>query len=105
MSTSDKEPTVVVYRRFPKKEGNDVIALFPYEPGTDDPGTMSSYQHIGQHGSASMHLVYETRPAKLEEPDVAALHRELESIGYRLVVRKRIGHDAFRARQKELRHA
>jgi hypothetical protein len=41
--------------------------------------------HIGQHAPAIYpHRL--TEPANLTEPDVAALERELTSIGYRLEV-------------------
>lgn len=77
----------VVYRRF--KEG-DVIALFPSLEWTF--GLITSYQHVGQHGGACPLITRSTRPASVNEPDVAALHRELTQIygGVRLVIRKRV---------------
>lgn len=97
---TDTEPTVVMFRKF--REG-DIIALFPYEPGTNDPGTCESYMHLGQHHHADPLLVRETRPAKPEE--YAALKRELESAPYhyRLRVIFRTPPDAYQRRAEELR--
>ncbi|MET7241969.1 hypothetical protein ABZT49_01240 [Methylobacterium sp. EM32] len=69
------EVTRVAFRVFPE---GDVIALFPdIVEGT---GTISSFQHVGQHGAASRGLVKELRPATAEES--ADLRRELESAPY-----------------------
>lgn len=77
--------TVVVFRKF--RNGGDVIALFPYLPGTNDLSTCSSYQHIGQHGSADYSgCMRASVPATPEE--YASLKHELEGapFGYRLQV-------------------
>ena len=65
----------VVFRVFPE---GDVIALFPRwnEVG----GTIMSYQHLGQHGSASPSLVRELRSATAKE--YAPLLAELKRLGY-----------------------
>ena len=78
-------PVVVHFRRF--KEG-DVIALFPYEPGTLDPTTCCSYQRMGQSGSAdyTSDFLNTTNPANPEDPDVKALIAELEDIGFILEI-------------------
>ena len=68
--------TPVIFRKF--KTG-EVLALFPTLPGTNDPHTCQSYQHIGQHGAASADCSY-TKPATPAE--YADLLRELVSIGY-----------------------
>ena len=73
---------------FRKWRNGDVIAMFPYEPGTNDPWTCMSYEHVGQHGSASSDLSPYTSPAKATE--YSALKHELESIGYKLVVLNRM---------------
>jgi hypothetical protein len=80
---NEQEPiTRVVFRRF-KNEPRDVIAFFPeLREGNK---YVSSYMHIGQHAPA-MYPHRLTEPANLTEPDVAALERELTSIGYRLEV-------------------
>ena len=78
--------TPVIFRKWkPRKEfdeeGGDIIALFPTEPGTNDPYTSSSYEHVGQHGSADpVGLIQRTTPAKPSE--YADLMAELESVGY-----------------------
>jgi hypothetical protein len=82
----DPETTDVVFRVFP---AGDVIAIFPSDPGTSDPFTCSSYQHVGQHGSCNpAYLMRYTVPDQY-----ADLKRELESAPYhyRLRVRRRIG--------------
>jgi hypothetical protein len=79
--------TKVIFRVF--KKGNDVIALFPAIAGTvGEPNTCEAYQHVGQHGAASVSLMrYDTRPATHKE--AAPLRRELTRIGYKLEVVKR----------------
>jgi len=79
--------TKVIFRIFK----GEVIAIFPELPGDYNPRlTCLSYQHIGQHGAASVNLTEDTRPAKLAE--YAPLMEELTSIGYDL----RVGHRASR---------
>jgi hypothetical protein len=88
--------TKVIFRKF--KEG-DVIALFPREPGTNDPyGTCMSYQHIGQHGAADTGIVSITKLAKPAE--YAALARELRSIGYTLDIKTKMTYDDMLERKK-----
>ena len=73
--------TPVIFRKWPESEGGDVIAIFPTETGTLDPYTSSSYEHVGQHGSADpVGLIQRTTPAKPSE--YADLLAELESVGY-----------------------
>jgi hypothetical protein len=82
--------TEVVFRVWPKSEGGDVIALFPYDHAHDYYCT--GYQHIGQHGAADFHgVVSRTRLAKPAE--YVALKSELESIGYCLKIIKRVNHE------------
>jgi hypothetical protein len=70
--------TRVVFRKW--KDDGQVIALMPDEPFST-PYDVTSYQHIGQHGSADYRVcVSATRPATPEE--YAPLLRELEQIGY-----------------------
>jgi hypothetical protein len=79
----DKDTTKVVFRKF---KDDEIIALFPEidEVG----GTIMSYMHVGQHGYASRLIVADTKLATPEE--YGPLFMELEVIGYRLAVRKRI---------------
>lgn len=73
--------TPVIFRKWPKSEGGDVIAFFPADAGTNDYyNTCSSYEHVGQHGSASVDLINTLKPAKPAE--YADLKEELERIGY-----------------------
>ena len=73
------ETTPVLFRKW-KKEG-DVIAIFPYDLGNNDPATCSSYQHVGQHGSCDpQHLMGVTTEALPEEYE--PLKQELESAPY-----------------------
>jgi hypothetical protein len=95
--------TLVIFRKWPKSEGGGILALFPYDPGTNDPYTCSCYEHIGQHGSANPGMcIAATKPAKPEE--YANLKAELESepYNYVLVVRRRLPSDAVDVRRKQL---
>ena len=94
-----QQKTIVVFRRF--KEG-DIIALMPYELGTNDPYTCGSYMHIGQHGSADPLIMQSTKPAAPEQ--YADLKAELIGMGYDLIVRQRFSHShALAARRQELK--
>jgi hypothetical protein len=76
------ETIKVVFRTF--KEDGSVIALFP-EVEWDKQGNCSSYMRIGQHGAANYNSVISiTRPSG---PEFKSLAKELESIGYNLVIR------------------
>lgn len=62
---------------FKKVEGT-VVACFPTLLGTNDPYTMTSYVHVGQHGSCSTGFVSFSKRAKPEE--YADLLSEIKSI-------------------------
>jgi hypothetical protein len=80
----EKYPVVVIFRKF--KDEGDILALFPYEKHNGY--LIMSYQHIGQHGGADYnHCMKETIAAKPEE--YASLQKELESLGYDLIIRKK----------------
>lgn len=81
----DEYKTKVIFRKF---DDNQVIALFPEEPGDSRPYSFMSYMHIGQHGSASHEIVQGTKLATQEE--YRDLKQELESIGYDLSVYQKI---------------
>lgn len=85
MFKQDEAETPVLFRKW---SDGDVVALFPTIPGTvNDPGSCSSYQHVGQHGAAALcGLIANTKPAS--EADYTDLKKELESApyGYRLKV-------------------
>lgn len=91
--------TKVVFRK--DREGI-VFALFPEEPGTNDHGTCSSYERMGQHGAADASLTRSgTTLAKPSE--YAPLARGLRKIGYRLQILKRIPRNALEVRREKLK--
>lgn len=75
-----KQRTKVIFRKF--KDG-DIIALFP-EIATDMSPELHclSYQHVGQHGAASIHLADRTKPCTFQE--ILPLWKELNDLGYYL---------------------
>jgi hypothetical protein len=78
---AESEVVPVIFRVWPKAEGGGVIALFPTIPGSArDRYSVESYQHVGQHGAASMDIIHRTRPATPAE--YASLKRELERAPY-----------------------
>lgn len=75
--------TKTVFRKF--KEG-DIIALFPYEH--ENNYHCLSYMHIGQHSAADYEgVISQTTPAN--EQEYTPLLKELQNIGYDIVVIKR----------------
>lgn len=95
------ETTPVLFRKW-KKDG-DVIAIFPYDVGTNDASTCSSYQHVGQHGSCDpaglMGVTVEAAPEEYEP-----LKQELESspYEYRLMLIHKLPSNAYTHRQQLL---
>lgn len=87
---AERTPTTVIFRRWPKSEGGQLIALFPYEYDDYAAYKCSSYMHVGQHASADASAVISrTKAVPLTDQDVIDLTRELEDvIGYRLVPAK-----------------
>lgn len=83
----DTEKTVVVFRKY--RGNGELIAIFPLINANNDRACCQSYQHIGQHGTASYWLIGAyTVPAK--EHEYRDLKKELESIGYNLKIQKRV---------------
>lgn len=84
-----KKVTKVIFRVFTGEmatEGNNLIALFPDEVA-DMQGNITSYQHVGQHGAASIkHCLKNSRAALPHE--YKALASELRQIGYKLDITK-----------------
>jgi hypothetical protein len=79
--------TVVIFRRW-RSGPRSVIAIFPEIDVGDH--LVEMYEHVGQHAGGSYAKVIDsTRPASVEEPDVAALKAELEACGYVLRIRQR----------------
>jgi len=96
--SAETEITKVVFRKF---DNGEIIALFPEIPGTNDVLTMSSYMHVGQHGSAHLSVVSNTKLATEEE--YSSLKNELENIvGYNLRVSQRITKKDAKTRIKAL---
>ncbi len=96
------ETTRVIFRRW-KRDGQSVIALFPRDAGTNSPHTCSSYEQIGQHGSADLTGVIDaTIPASIDEPEVADLMRELEQSGYKLQLVHRQTSADYEARKNQI---
>jgi hypothetical protein len=100
------EKTKVVFRIFPKKEGGEVIAIFPRNCGTNNPATCSSYMRVGQHSSCDPHALTSLRLATRAE--YAELKRELENYGpadahYNLDVRTRCTRGDYEERARQIR--
>ena len=94
------KPTPVIFRTW-RAHPRTVLALFPHDPGTNNPGTCSSYEHVGQHGSADPHgCIRITRPATRAEWQPLA--RELRRLGYRLRIMRRIPRNAYDLRRAQL---
>ena len=68
--------------------GTTVFALFPHDPADVNGYFCSSYEHVGQHGGADYAgCIERSLPAKPEEYE--DLRKELEGIGYVLMIRQR----------------
>lgn len=69
---------------------NDVFAVFPTLPADINGNYVTTFSHIGQHGMAFYPVVLmKSRPATREE-EYQELKRELEGIGYRMRVVRRV---------------
>lgn len=71
--------TRVIFRKF--RSGGDIIALFPHLPGTNDPTTMSCYQHLGQHGAMGERAVAPLTVTAVPS-EYGNLLAELKRVGY-----------------------
>jgi hypothetical protein len=89
----EKTFTRVVFKMTPREEHtfpryvieSECIAFLLDCPA--NPHYVLSYVHVGQHGEASLGFY---RDCKLATPEqYADLKAELQSIGYRLIIRKR----------------
>lgn len=81
-------PDRIAFRKYWNK-WNKAWTPIAFMPDVEaNPGNIMSYEHVGQHGEASMGYYWSTRPC---EPELyAPLMKELEGIGYRIRVVKRI---------------
>lgn len=98
MSQQEKDQLVtpVIFRWWK----NEVIALFPADPGTSEYDCMS-YMHVGQHSAADDRMIIrESRPATAAE--YADLKAELESIGYNLKIYRRWQYRFLEMREDEI---
>jgi hypothetical protein len=87
MSEDEIDEEIVILRRWRKRDGGGVIALWPNQR---DGWTVQSFEHVGQHGPASYNAVISrTTPAYESEPDTAALLAELRDRGYTPNIRMR----------------
>ena len=81
-----KQTVIVVFRKF--RQGEDIIALFPEEPGSTFKDHCLSYQQTGQHSGADYDgCISASKPAKPEEYE--PLKKELERIGYSLIIQEK----------------
>ena len=98
---SNEPKTIVIFREWKDPAGH-LIAIFPENPGTNDPFTCDSYENVGQHGSCSLGIIANaTRPAR-PGPKLDALREELRSIGYNLDERKRVAYAMNATRRAKL---
>lgn len=96
-----KEPkSPVIFRRWNKKHGGAVLALFPNEAcSATSPFLCQSYEHVGQHGGADLRgVMLATKPATRAE--AKPLRDELARIGYNLKVITRIPQNSLKIRRE-----
>jgi len=98
----DNHKIDVIFRVDNSKDFKGVVyALFPYDI-SDKKGSVTSYQHVGQHSSADYnHCIKTSKPAS--EKDYADLKKELESIGYNINVVKKRNYDKYLKNYKSLK--
>ena len=83
--TEVTEPTTVIFRMWER----DVIAIFPEEEATLNIYECMSYQHVGQHGACNpYYIVQNSRLAT--QAEYLKLLGELEAVGYRLRIRRKM---------------
>jgi hypothetical protein len=75
-----------------KRDGSEIFAVMPYDI-CDRQGNMTMYAHIGQHSSCSPDYVKRCKNANKSE--YAELKKELETIGYKLNVIKKISREKY----------
>ena len=84
---------------FVKSEG-EIVAIMPYELGTNNPLTMLCYQHLGQHGSCHASWVQTQKKAQPEE--YGQLLSELESLGYEVEITRLFNNIGSYTKRREL---
>jgi hypothetical protein len=105
--TQQAEPITLVAFRFwydgpGNRKSGEVVAIMPELPGDSDAYSCTCYVHTGQHGICNVHLAGQySRPAT--EAEYAPLLTELERIGYRVRVIRRVNQRRYLdARRREL---
>lgn len=101
-----EEKTMVIFRKWNKREGGGILALFPELPADPQGFHCESYESVGGHSGANYQglvsvLHAPTIPATPEE--YAELKEELEGLGYILEIRKRAPSDAYQTRRAALK--
>ena len=86
---SEKTFTRCIFKMTPLFMGEKEVVAFLLDVPAN-PSHMMSYMHIGQHGEATKKFFYDCKLASPEQ--YADLKTELQSIGYRLIIRKRLHH-------------
>lgn len=102
----DKHKTKVIFRQWresDKRVEGSVFALFPECPGTMNPKTCASYEHIGQHSSADYGCaIAYSRPIGQFSGKVKTLATELRGLGYNLEIVEKCTPEMYQARVDEL---
>jgi len=94
--------TAVIFRKWRPSHGEGVMALFPEDASSADGYFCNAYEHVGGHGGADYRTcIRTTRPASPAE--YADLKAELEGIGYKLRVVKRVGYKVHQKRRDAAR--
>ena len=95
------EVTAVVFRKW---KNGDIIALFPLENADlDNAGLCSSFEHVGQHGSADYNgVISRTRPATPTEYDYLKAELEDTPYNYKLRVLLRAPNGHYDKRRKPI---
>jgi hypothetical protein len=92
----DKSITKTIFRKF---NDGSIIAMFPEEPGTSVASTCSSYMHVGQHCPCVPDAVIEDTTIATPA-EYGSLKEELERIGYKIEVIKRLQQSHYVVRQR-----
>lgn len=87
---ASKQPKVPVTDVHFRMDERECVAIFPGEPGTNDPYTCTCYSHVGQHASCDP-MAFRKFTTKATEDQWKDLYAELVGRGYRLRVIDRIG--------------
>jgi len=93
----------VIFRKWSKSKGGEIIAIFPTILGTNSPYTCEMYEHVGQHGAGDPSGVVSTTK-RATPTEYAGLLKELHRIGYRnLVVVARLQPSFLADRRRQLK--